>query len=134
MRSALYLAILAAFALLAAGCGGANLEKAIIGKYTIDVDSSAMKEEDKAAFKMAESLIKGITMEFKEGGKVELKAMGQTNNGTWKLDGTKLSVTDDKGKTEVMEVQDGGKTIQPDPKSMGGDTFKGAKLSFKKSE
>ncbi len=133
MQRAISFAVFAILALATFGCGGGNLEKEIIGKFTMSIDSSKMKEDQKAMVKMAEPMIAGISMELKEGGKVSLTAMGKTEEGTWKLDGTSLSITDPKGKTDKMEVKDGGKTLVPDPKTMGMDKLEGAVVTFNKS-
>lgn len=117
------------------GCGGGNLEKAVIGKYTIDINSDKMEEKDKAALKMGEAFLKGISLEIKEGGKCEMSAMGQKETGTWTLNGTTLTVTDDKNKkAEKMEVKDNGETLVPDAKSMGTGDMKGAVITFKKGK
>lgn len=133
MQRTITFALLFVLAVCLSGCG-ASLEKAIIGKYTLDIDSSAMEEKDKSMMKLAESFIKGISIEFKEGGKVAMVAGNDSQEGTWKLDGTTLTVTDAKGKAEKLEVKDGGKTLVPDPSTMGMNDMKGAKLTFKKSE
>jgi len=62
--------------------------------------------------------------------------MGKTDSGTWKLDGTKLTVTPKTGKAATFNVEDGGKTLVADAEAMGmpKDQMKGAVVSFKKVE
>src|SRR5689334_12133979 len=109
MRRSLQIAVLAALALLVAACG-ASLEKAVVGKYGMDIDTSKMAEKDKAQVEAAKGLFSGFTMELKEDKTCAVSAMGQDKKGTWKLDGTKLTITVD-NKPETFEVEDGGKKL-----------------------
>jgi hypothetical protein len=135
MRRIFNFAVLGALALMLAACA-ANLEKAIVGKYQMKFDSSKMEAKEKAMADAMSGMFSQITLEIKEGGTAEMGAMGKTDSGTWKLDGTKLTVTPKTGKAATFNVEDGGKTLVADAEAMGmpKDQMKGAVVSFKKVE
>lgn len=131
MRRLLTFAVLCVLSLAIAGCSQ-SLDKAIIGKYGMEVDTSGAGEKDKAAADMAKTFMKDMTLEVKEGGKAEMAVMGQKMPGTWKLEGNKLTVTPDKGGNAAkLLVEDGGKTLRPDP-AESKDMPKGISVAFKK--
>jgi hypothetical protein len=53
-----------------------------------------------------------MTMEFKSGGKVTISAMGETKEGTYKLDGDKVIVTMDNEPATFVKQKDGTLTSQ----------------------
>ena len=133
MRRLLHLILFAALALSLSSCGG-NLEKALVGKFHLNLDTSKMPEKERAAADMVKGMTSQVTMELKEDHKAEMNAMGQKKTGTWKLEGNMLKVTPQGDKEGVFEVKDGGKSLVPDAKSMGLPDMKGAEISFVKDE
>jgi hypothetical protein len=120
---------------LLAGACGPNLEKAVVGKYVAEIDSSNMKGEEKAQAEMMAAFMKGITMELKEDKTAVMSAMGQTKSGTWKLEDKKVVVTVEGEKDPgVFFVEDGGETLVADAESMEMGDMKGARLLFKKDK
>lgn len=131
MRRLLTFAVLCALTLVVAGCTQ-SLDKAIIGKYTVEIDTSGVSDKDKATAEMMKAFMKDMSFEFKEGGKAEMTLMGQKMAGTWKLTENKLTVSPEKGGNEAkLIVEDGGKTLKPD-QSGANDMPKGVNISFKK--
>lgn len=131
MRRVHVFAAFAALAVLLAGCA-ANLEKAIIGKFRGEIDVSAVPASDKAAAEMGATMMKGITFELKEGGKAAMTAMGMNEEGTWKLEGNKLTISGKRGDPMKLVVEDGGKKLVPEMTEDQSKMFKGAKVWFKK--
>ena len=131
MRRLITFAVLCTLSIVIVGCSQ-SLEKAIVGKYGMEVDTSGASEKDKAGAEMAKAFMKDMSLEIKEGGKAEMAVMGQKMPGTWKLDGNKLTVTPDKGGNAAkLIVEDGGKTLKPDPADSK-DMPPGIKVAFKK--
>ncbi|GAB5418568.1 MAG: hypothetical protein Crog4KO_03250 [Crocinitomicaceae bacterium] len=105
-----------AFLFVVASCGGAS-EADLIGKWSVDPSSIDIKlgdgvpSEMKAMVKegkkemMAEGSedMKAATIEFKEGGKLVVGAEGQSQEGTWSLDGDNLTLGMEEG-GQKMEV------------------------------
>jgi hypothetical protein len=125
-----------------AACSG-NAASSVPGTYHADVREmmNAMmpvdaKADPEAAKKMDEAVKNSsITMELKADNTATMNAkmagMGDhTETGTWKLDGTKLSITtkekDGKEETKVADYSNGMFTVELD---MGG---KKVKMTFKK--
>ena len=131
MRRLITFAVLCTLSIVIAGCSP-SLDKAIIGKYGMEVDTSGASEKDKAGAEMAKAFLKDMSLEIKEGGKADMTVMDQKMPGTWKLDGNKLTVTPDKGGNAAkLIVEDGGKTLKPDPADSK-DMPTGVKVAFKK--
>ena len=135
MRRIFKFALLGALAHVVAACA-ANLEKAVIRNYQLNIDTAKMDSKEKSVVDAMSGMFSQVTLDINEGGKAEMSAMGQKKPGTWKLDGNKLTVTPEKDKPAVFEVQDGGKTLVADADAMGmpKDQMKGAVIAFKKKE
>lgn len=127
--------VLVLAALVAASCG-ANLEKAVVGKFKLVINSDKMAEKDKAMIKMVEPMLKDASLEMTADHKAIMNGPGgQKQTGTWKLDGTTITVTDDNTKKEEkMLVADGGKKLVPDKESLGMGDTKGAEFYLEKVE
>ena len=131
MRRLLTFAVLCALTLAVAGCSQ-SLDKAIVGKFTVDIDTSGANEKDKASAEMMKAFMKDMYIEIKDGGKAEMSFMGQKVAGTWKLEDNKLTITPEKGGSVAkLIVEDGGKTMKPDP-AEAKDMPKGVNITFKK--
>ena len=100
------------------------------GSYKIDMDSmiKAAKEESEAAKSMSDAEIRellektGITedamgLEIKDDGKFTIDFAGDKEEGTWKLDGSKITLTVDNDPLEC-DYEDGKITMD-----MGGTTL-----------
>lgn len=99
-----------AFLFVVASCGGAS-ESDLIGKWSIDPSSvkielgdgvpADMKKMVESGQKemMAEGSedMKAVSIEFKEGGKLVVGAEGQSEEGTWSLDGDNLTLGMEQG-------------------------------------
>jgi len=131
MQRVLIASLFMAVMLFVAGCG-ANLEKAIVGKFRGEIDISGVAAKDKAAAEMGATMLKGFTFEIKEGGKAAMSGMGMNEEGTWKLEGSKLTITNKSGKPQKFDVQDGGSKLVPDMTADEAKMFQGAKIWFKK--
>lgn len=118
-------------ALFVAGCG-VNLEKAVVGKFRGEIDISGVDAKEKAAAEMGATMLKGFTFDIKEGGKATMTGMGMNEEGTWKLEGTKLTITNKSGKPQTFNVEDGGKKLVPEMTAEEAKVFQGAKIWFKK--
>lgn len=101
-----------------------------VGTYKIDMDSmiKAAKEESEAAKSMSDAEIRellektGITedamgLEIKDDGKFTIDFAGDKEEGTWKLDGSKITLTVDNDPLEC-DYEDGKITMD-----MGGTTL-----------
>lgn len=110
-----------AFLFVVASCGGAS-EKDLIGKWSVDASSLDIQLGDGVPADMKEMVKSGqkemleegsedmeaATIEFKEGGVLTVGAEGESENGTWKLDGNTLTLGMEQGgqKVEVdLEVE-----------------------------
>ncbi|MCR9173248.1 MAG: DUF4923 family protein [bacterium] len=94
-----------AFLFVVASCGGVS-ESDLVGKWSVDPSSVELELGDGVPAEMksmAKSYkkdmqqegadeVKAMTIEFKEGGKLEVGAEGQTQEGTWSLDGENLTI------------------------------------------
>lgn len=122
------------------GCaGGADPAKQAVGKWKMDIDTSAMAEKDKAGVEMAKGFLSAITIEVKEGGKAAMSAMGTTKEGTWKVEGTKITIsgfgsTPGADTDMVGTISSDGKSIALEAPKGQADQMKGAKISLKKEE
>lgn len=103
-----------AFLFVVASCGGAS-EADLIGKWSIDPASVSIELGDGVPAEMkgmvegaekemksegAEDM-KAATIEFKEGGKLVVGADGDTEEGTWALDGDNLTLGMEQGGQKV---------------------------------
>ena len=133
MRRFMSFAVLAILGMALASCG-ASLEKAVVGKYHLDLNTDKMQAKEKAAADMMKGMLTGVSMDIKADHTINMSAMGKDETGTWKIDGDKLKITPKGQKEGTFEVKDGGKTLIPDAKAMGMPDMKGAEISFKKDE
>jgi hypothetical protein len=115
------------------GCAGASLEKQIIGKYAVEIDTSAVKEADKQQAEMAKAFLTGMAIEFKEGNVAVMSMMGQTQDGTYKIEGSKITLTPKSGgQVMTLTSKDGGKTLEPVLTEDEAKSAKGVAIKFKK--
>ena len=128
-----FVLVMAAF--VAVSCG-ANLEKAVVGKYKLVINSDKMAEKDKAMIKMVEPMLKDASLELTADHKAVMNGPGgQKQTGTWKLSENTITVIDDgTKKEEKMLVSDGGKKLIPDKESLGMGDTKGAEFYLEKAE
>ncbi len=104
----LALCLVAVFAL--AACGGTS----VVGDWVVEkaeVTYQGETEDMTAQYK-------SMTLSIKEDGKCTSSANGQTMEGTWKQNGSKLTITDDKGTSTVFTVSNG-KLVAEDASSYG---------------
>lgn len=109
--------VVAAFAAVVAclviGCSKVD----VIGKYRMEVDSSAMKDEDKAQAEFASAMLSMVTFEFKPESKCVVTAMGQPIEGTYSIEGGTLTMklTGDTADNmpKSFKILDGGKRLEP---------------------
>ena len=93
MKIALIALVALAIALL--GCSGAT-EKKIVGKYKAQLTMPEGKKDDPSAPMakgFAEALVGSMSLEIKEGKAFTMTAMGFPIEGTWTLNGDKLTLT-----------------------------------------
>lgn len=122
MRNIL-VAVVVAVALV--GCG-ANLEKAVVGKFGFEIDTTSASAEDKAAAEMAKAFMGSMTMELKDDKTAVVSVLGQEQKGTWKLEGDKITITN-QGQPMTGTVLDGGKKIEV-TEAAGQASGKGVKM------
>lgn len=129
------LIVVALFASLIVGCGQ-SLESKLPGSYTMEIDTSAMKDADKAMADMAKGFMSQATLELTSGKVAKISGMGAAQEGTWSLDGTKLTIKnkDPKAGEDMFFTvsSDGGTLTAIEPEGSKGE-MKGMKLMFKKS-
>lgn len=103
-----------AFLLVIASCGGAS-EAELIGKWSMDPASLKIELGDGVPAEMkgmvegaekemksgAAEEMKAATIEFKDGGKLVVGADGETEEGTWSLDGDNLTLGMEQGGDKV---------------------------------
>lgn len=124
--------VIFAVALVLVGCGG-NLEKAVVGKWKFDIDTSSLKPEEKQAAEFGKAFLAMVTVELKDDKTMSISAMGQDQKGTWKLDGNTITINGPDGKPMVGKVIDGGDKIELT--DMGtNDDMKGAKAFLVKDK
>ncbi len=117
------------------GCAAASLDKQIIGKYGVELDTSAVKAEDKQQADMAKAFLGNMAIEFKEGNKATISAMGTSDEGTWKVEGNNITITSSKGgKPMSLKSNDGGKTLEAVMTEEEAKSTKGLKIKFKKQD
>lgn len=107
-----------AFLFVVASCGGVS-EKDIVGKWSVDASSIDIKLGDGVPAEMKEMVNKGkkemmeegksdmeaATIEFKEGGKLVVGAEGESQEGTWELDGDQLILgMEERGKKASIKL------------------------------
>lgn len=94
-----------AFLFVVASCGGVS-EKDLVGKWSVDPTSIDIKLGDGVPAEMKTMVeqgqkemvsegsedMKAATIEFKEGGKLVIGAEGESQEGTWSLDGSDLTI------------------------------------------
>ncbi|MBN9503233.1 MAG: hypothetical protein J0H02_15765 [Armatimonadetes bacterium] len=115
---------------LLVGCGG-SLEKKVVGSWKADISKSDFSNAGKteADKKMAEEIMKTVTLELKEDKSFELVIMFPLK-GTWSLNGNKLSLKPAEGEKASFggkdsmdfEVDSSGSVLtftSPDPKMPG---------------
>lgn len=107
------MAFVAAIAFLAFGCSNVD----IIGQYKIEVDSSAMKEEDRAQAEFASAMLSMFRFEFKPDNKCVMTAMGQPTEGTYSLQGGTLTISlpgsTGNSVPKSFKVLEGGRRLEP---------------------
>ncbi len=93
-----------------ASCGGVS-EGDLVGKWSVDPSSveitmgdgipsemkKMVKEGQKEMEQEASEDLKAATIEFKEGGKLVISAEGESQEGTWSLDGEDLTIGMEQG-------------------------------------
>jgi hypothetical protein len=104
---ALILAAITALGIFAfTACGG---DSGISGKYELDSAEASgitITKEDLISYGM------DMSMEFKSGGKVTMSLNGEDGyEGTYKVDGDNITITDDTEAVVEGTLSDGGKTI-----------------------
>ena len=126
------LALTTSFLLLLGACGAKAADK-LAGTYEIDAKATTaiILEELKkqpgydaaAAPTVAEAMsnaTKGMSMELKADGTLLLKGTGKDEAGTWKLDGSKITITAKvDGKDDVQHGTVEGDTIKVTRDAMG---------------
>lgn len=119
-------------ALTLIGCQG--LEKKIVGKYKVNVDTSGMPADKKAMADAAKSMLSGMTLELKADKTSEMTMGTNKQAGTWKLTGDEVEITAGAGKPMKAKASSDGKSLTPILDAEQEKMFQGVKMTFQKSE
>lgn len=118
--------------LLLVGCGG-GLEKKVVGKWKMKLDTASMSGGDKAGADLTAKLFDAITIELKADKTAVMTAGPENTSGTWSLTGDKITITTGKGNPVVGTVSGDGNTITPEMNADELKAMNGAKMLLVKA-
>jgi len=118
--------------LLLVGCGG-GLEKKVVGKWKLKLDTTSMTGGNKAGADLTAKLLEAMTIELKSDKTTVLTAGPETSSGTWSLTGDKITITTGKGNPMTGTVSSDGSTITPEMNAEEQKAASGAKMLLVKS-
>lgn len=101
MRNKISVFVAAIAALVMVGCGSPD----VTGKYKMEMDTSKVAADKKAQMDMVKGMFGSMEMELTTDKKAKMTVMGQTQEGTWAMEGGKVVVTDDKGQKQSMTIE-----------------------------
>ena len=112
-KSAIFIAVALVFSLALVGCN--SKEKQLQGKWKIDMTKLPAALTTGPAAAVAQKMFSGISIELKSDNTFSAGGAGQDQQGTWKLDGSTVTLTPTSGRGDkkpgTATLSDDGKTL-----------------------